>query len=419
MKSSPKILVIGIGSFAQAMMQILKENGAEVYGYLNRDYGHYAPSLAGPVFLAERYPSPCPLIEKLGIDFVIPMDINWRLAPWADDFLALGVPIFAPTGEGMRIERERAFAQQLCQESGISFPKSFVANSKAEAEHITREQNLPFVIKNRLCSVSSPVHTILCETPEDTLSWLHRIDFSEGVFLQEFMGRREAGHIAFISNGEIHPILTNQEYKRAFDGNMGIIAGAPLGGIVEADPNDKYGLARDLLMPLLPWFKAVHFNGPIQVTGIFRDDTWHVLEYNVRIGVTCGPIILRMFHNPVALLQRIVQNKSISVDFEPGRQFGCMLTLAGYGYPFIKLDAPRLPVEQTDEFSCDVWWNEVEPDADGMLHMAGHRLADITATGERYHETIDLAYQNIKKIRCLSSYYRTDIGQSMWPPGNE
>ena len=29
------------------------------------------------------------------------------------------------------------------------------------------------------------------------------------------------------------------------------------------------------------------------------------------------------------------------------------------------------------------------------------------------------AYANIRKIRVAGSYYRTDIGQSLWPPGND
>ena len=73
---------------------------------------------------------------------------------------------------------------------------------------------------------------------------------AEGIFLQEYLGRAEAGHIALVSGGEIYSLVTNQEYKRAFNGNMGIVAGAPLGGLVEQDPGDKYGLARDLLHPL-------------------------------------------------------------------------------------------------------------------------------------------------------------------------
>jgi len=33
-------------------------------------------------------------------------------------------------------------------------------------------------------------------------------------------------------------------------------------------------------------------------------------------------------------------------------------------------------------------------------------------------EAIRNAYSDIRKIRSLGSYYRTDVGQSLWPPGN-
>ena len=71
------------------------------------------------------------------------------------------------------------------------------------------------------------------------------VDFSEGVFLQEYLGTEEIAHFAFVSNGNIQSIMTHWEYKRAFTGNMGPIAGAPLGSLVEQDLNDKYGLMRE------------------------------------------------------------------------------------------------------------------------------------------------------------------------------
>src|SRR5260221_53778 len=91
-----------------------------------------------------------------------------------------------------------------------------------------------------------------------------------------------------------HPVVANQEYKRAFPGVMGLVAGAPLVGQVEKAPGDKYGLARALLHPLKPWFRAVNYHGPIQVTAVRRGNKWHVLEYNIRIGVTSGAMLLRM-----------------------------------------------------------------------------------------------------------------------------
>lgn len=90
----------------------------------------------------------------------------------------------------------------------------------------------PDVIKNPICSPKSPIHAIVCKSVEDTYEWLNRVDFSEGVFLQEYLGAEEIAHFAFVSNGNIQSIMTHWEYKRAFTGDMEPIAGAPLGSLV-------------------------------------------------------------------------------------------------------------------------------------------------------------------------------------------
>ena len=38
-------------------------------------------------------------------------------------------------------------------------------------------------------------------------------------------------------------------------------------------------------------------------------------------------------------------NKELNVEFKERLQFGCSLTLAGYGYPYVQMRGPRLPVE--------------------------------------------------------------------------
>jgi phosphoribosylamine---glycine ligase len=499
------IMVLGVGSFAHSTAQILKDAGANVCTYLTRNYGHYGPSLAGPVFTREQYPSPCVLMRELSddnrqpaveadqslvtstptfgnrrrrrqeslisssdpdldplrsdqslvtstptkIDLVIPMSIDWAQAAWAEELLESGAAIFSPTGEGMKIERERDFARKLCSDFHIPFPQAHVARNRLEAEKILdgpsqelrrgKGRHTPgYVIKNPLCSPTSPIHTILCETLEDTRSWLKHIDYAEGVFLQEYLGRREAGHIALVSGGEIYPLVTNQEYKRAFAGDMGVVAGAPLGGLVERDPEDKYGLARELLRPLRPWFRAVNYHGPIQVTAVKAGQVsslspsrekkpetgrmpvprWHVIEYNIRIGVTSGAMILRMLKNPAAVLLATARNEKPEIEFVRGRNFGCSVTLAGHGYPYVQVRSPQLPVEITEPPDCDVWWNEVTRTAGGQLMTTGHRIADVIGFGATLEEARAKAYANIRKIRSLASYYREDIGKSLWPPGN-
>jgi phosphoribosylamine-glycine ligase len=410
-------MVLGVGAFAHSMGGALADAGADVSTYLTRDYGHFPPSLIGRTFLRDVFPNPVPLLRERKITAVIPQSIDWAMQPWANDLLKSGVGIFCPTGAAMRIERERDFARKLCADFKIPFPKSFVAVNRLAAEKIMAEHPQPFVIKNPLCSPTSPIHTILCETVADTRAWLRHVNYAEGVFLQEYLGRAEAGHIALISGGEIYSLVTNQEYKYAFNGNLGIVAGAPLGGLVERDENDKYGLARELIHPLLPWLREVNYHGPLQVTAIQRGGQWHVIEYNIRLGVTSGPMILRMLKNPAEMILRTARDEKLQPQFRSGLIFGCSLTLAGYGYPYTQIVGPPLPLETSGKFDCDVWWNEVARGADGGLNATGHRIADVIALARNLDAAIFKAYENMRKIRVVGSYFRTDIGQSLWPPG--
>jgi phosphoribosylamine---glycine ligase len=416
-KTGTRALILGVGSFAHSIGAALAGSGAQVSTYLTRNYGHFPPSLVGPTFSPHTHPSPVPLLKPNGIEVVIPQSIDWALQPWAGDLLRSGVGIFSPVREAMRIERERDFARKLCADFKIPFPPAYVAANQVAAEKILARQPRPFVIKNPLCSPTSPIHTILCETAADTRAWLRHVNYAEGVFLQEYLGRAEVGHIVLVSGGEIYSLVTNQEYKYAFNGNQGVVAGAPLGGLVEKDPGDKYGLARKLIHPLLPWLRAARFNGPLQVTAVKCRSRWHVIEYNIRIGVTSGPMILRMLKNPGETVLRTARNQKLDLSFNDKINFGCSLTLAGYGYPFVQVRSPHLPLEVDGKFDCDVWWNEVARGADKKLMSTGHRIADVIALAPRLDAAIARAYANIRKIRVVGSYYRTDIGQSLWPPG--
>jgi len=50
--------------------------------------------------------------------------------------------------------------------------------------------------------------------------------------------------------------------------------------------------------------------------------------------------------------------------------------------------------------------------------VTGHRIADVIALAPKLDAAIAKAYENIRKIRVVGSYFRTDIGQCLWPPGN-
>jgi phosphoribosylamine-glycine ligase len=69
------------------------------------------------------------------------------------------------------------------------------------------------------------------------------------------------------------------------------------------------------------------------------------------------------------------------------------------------------------QLGCDVWWNEVARGADGKLFATGQRIADVIALAPTLKAAIAKAYANIRKLRVVGSYYRTDVGETLWPPG--
>ena len=112
-RAKTSVMILGVGSFAHSIGRALADGGANVSTYLTRNYGHFPPTLAGPTFSRDAFPSPVPLIRKNKIDVVIPQSIDWAQAAWAKELVKSGVGIFSPTGEAMRIERERDFARAL------------------------------------------------------------------------------------------------------------------------------------------------------------------------------------------------------------------------------------------------------------------------------------------------------------------
>jgi len=122
-----------------------------------------------------------------------------------------------------------------------------------------------------------------------------------------------------------------------------------------------------------------------------------------------------MLKNPVKVLLQVVQDQTPFLEWNQKNIFGCTLTLAGYGYPYVVSSVPKLPVEVLTPLECDLWWNEVDEE-NGQIYMAnhqnfemGHRIADVNACGSDLDSTIKFIESEILKLRCLGSYYRLDL----------
>jgi len=94
-----------------------------------------------------------------------------------------------------------------------------------------------------------------------------------------------------------------------------------------------------------------------------------------------------------------------------------------YGLPDItpqNFSVVRAPGLQNNPKGVQRGWDvETTLDVEWAHAMApGANIALVVATDRAsLDEAIAKAYSNIRKIRSLGSYYRADVGQSLWPPG--
>lgn len=420
---SKRVFILGAGAFAHACGQTLRDAGAELAFWSDNANAQYGAAEFGDCYSQREHPDPRALFARFQPDLIIPASLGWLDQPWAEAVWRAGLPMLSPSGTAVDIERRRGLSAGLCAEHGIPIPHHFSAANRAAAIAWVERHPGAYVVKNPNCGPNSPIQAIVCDSLEETLAWLRGVDDSDGIFLQEHMGDVEAGHFVAVSGGEIVSLVTNQEYKRAHTGNLGPLAQAPLAGIVERDPDDRYGLARELIQPLRPWLRRSGFRGILQVTGMRRHGRWHAIEYNVRLGVTTGPLLLQMLANPVEFLIDVANDRRARPAWRPSRRFGASLSLAGFGYPHAIPDLPELPISIRAPLRSRLWWHQVRFDAKtGILFTDNRadsalRIADLNACGAQLDEVITMLYRDMEKIRCQGSHYRLDLGDSLWPPG--
>ncbi len=329
------VMILGVGSFAHSLGRTLADAGTTVSTYLTRNYGHFPPSLVGPTFSRDAFPSPVPLIKKNGVDVVIPQSIDWALAPWAKDLMKSGVGIFSPTRRGDAHRAGTRFCPQTVR--GLQNPVSAGLcgvqpdrggkNSRAASAAVCHQKSALLADQSRFtrfCAKPSRTRGRGCGT-----SIMPRAFSCRNTWDAPKPGTsRSSAAAKFIPSSPIRNTNTPSTATRA---------SSPARRSAEslsATRMTNTAWRGELIHPLLPWLRKVKYHGPIQVTAVKCNSSvgrassragssvasphqkWHVIEYNIRIGVTSGPMILRMLKNPLETVWRTTRNEKLEPQFK-------------------------------------------------------------------------------------------------------
>ena len=91
-------------------------------------------------------------------------------------------------------------------------------------------------------------------------------------------------------------------------------------------------------------------------------------------------------------------------------EFGAIATLARQSQSIPAW--VRTPARAANTFD---WWHRVRCEGDRLVALA-ERVADIAAVGLSLDDCFSAVYRRIGELETSGLRWRTDLGQTMWPP---
>ncbi len=423
-----KILIIGSGGREHAI-------GWKIAQSEKKKDLFFAPGNAGTLELGTNVAISATDIPKL-VEFAKKEKIDLTLA-LPDDPLALGIVdafqaqnmrIWGPTKVASELEWSKAYAKDFMKRHKIPTAKYEIFTDFKKAKTYVEKGIVPVVIKASGLALGKGV--IVAQTKEEAIEALKKIliekifgNAGNEVIIEEYLSGTEIS-IHAISDGKNYKIFpASQDHKRIFDGNVGPNTGG-MGVIAPLPFVDGALMARIEKEIVAPTIKGMREEGRpfvgILYPGIMlTKEGPKVFEFNSRFGDPETQVYMRLLDTDLLdILNASIDGKISDLEIKWKKDiFACNIALASSGYPgnYEKGEIISIPPQllaTPQEGNDIVIFHAGTTIKDGKLVTNGGRVLGVSAIGNSLEETLQKAYQAIKKISFAGMQYRKDIGKS-------
>jgi phosphoribosylamine---glycine ligase len=387
-----------------------------------------APGNPGILRLAE--PAPVDISDHAGVvQFCIESEIGLvvigpeapLVAGLPDALRAAGVAVFGPSAAAARIEASKAFAKAICVERGIPTAAFGHFTHRSNALDYARGQKTPLVVKADGLAAGKGV--MVCETleeAEDAVEACFSGAFGEAgasVVIEEKLSGEEASFFAICDGIRALPLESAQDYKRAFDGDLGPNTGGM--GAVSPAPNLSPGLADEVMNRMVsPALAALRdrgtpFQGLLYAGLMIGRDGPKLIEFNARFGdPECQALMLRLKSDLLPLLVAAAKGnlEGAVPDWHAGAVVSIVMASEGYPASFRKGGIIRGIAEAEHLEGVKVFQAGTAKGSAGELLANGGRVLNVCAAGSDVSQACDRAYRGVNLINWPGGFYRRDIG---------
>ncbi len=332
-----------------------------------------------------------------------------------------GIPVFGPTAKAAAIEGSKSFSKHLMRKYKIPTAafESFREFDAAYAYARSFEGGMWI----KASGLAAGKGAVFAANPDEAERILRGMmiegEFGESgleVVIEENMHGEETSIFAVCDGSGFRTLVSSQDHKRVFDGDMGPNTGG-MGAYAPAPVATPALLARierEIIQPTLDGLAAegAPYRG-LLYAGIMADDGIpKVVEFNCRFGDPETQAVLPLLDGDLAEIMMASATGDLSkirMSVSPGSALCVVVASGGYpgsygkGFRVTGLeDAARLD-------NVKVFHAGTARNGDDVV-TAGGRVFGVTGWGGTFREARDRAYKAVDAISFEGAFHRNDIG---------
>lgn len=415
-----KILIIGAGGREHAIAWKLAQSNRPVDIFL-------APGNAGTASDYTNVPIDVMDFDRL-LDFALTEAIELVIVGPEDPLCAgivdvlkdAGIAVFGPDKISAQLEASKDLTKQFLNKYQIPTANSFTTADFDQAKDYINQADLPIVIKaDGLCKGKG---VVICHSLEEAEATLKDMlldqsfgDSASQVVIEDYLDGYEQSLLCFVSNNQLVPMETAQDYKKAFDGDLGPNTGGVGVYSLPKTPETTDPALDAQIKAILGQIERgliaekFSFYGILFIGFMIQDGQAKVLEFNVRFGDPETEVLLpRLESDLLTVFEKTLAGTLKPTDLIWSKQAAVGVVLYSKGYPGFYDN--HVAIESLPENAL-IFHNGTTTDEAGQLITNGGRVLTPVALADDIQSARQAAYKHVGQIRGASLTYRTDIAK--------
>ena len=330
--------------------------------------------------------------------------------------------VFGPTKEASLLETSKSFTKNMCRHKNIPSGKYEIFSTEADAQIFLRGQRAPYVIKADGLAAGKGV--LVSSDIEECFQFISSIfkgkvgTEKNKVIIEEYLEGREMSVFFAIDKNTIKFVGSAQDYKRAFDNDLGPNTGG-MGAFSPSLLLTKKNLdeiVNKIVKPTIEYMKEIgtEFSGILYAGLILNNGEPKLIEYNVRFGdPECQALCMRLGAQILDIYFSGAKNELSNLSINEADDSAITVIVAEKGYP----TKPKSGCELNDIFNTK-HENALKIFHAGtylennFLRNSGGRIFSFTVRAKNLENARAIVYRQLNEIENKNIFYRTDIGRN-------